>query len=128
MKKEQKELLAKDLYGRLPYKPQVEIIKNGTSITHKLTTATIKHLEDGYWDVKPYLFPLSSLTDKQIFLSPFGYETMDTIRKNKDWTTIEIKHNDYYELTDWFNAHHFDYRGLIEKGLAINATNLGIYK
>lgn len=68
------------------------------------------------------------MTDKQIFLSPFGYGTMDTIRKNEDWTTIEIQYDDYYELTDWFNKNHFDYRGLIEKSLALDATNLGIYE
>jgi hypothetical protein len=28
---------------------------------------------------------------------------------------------------DWLNKNHFDYRGLIEKGLAIDATNLNIY-
>jgi hypothetical protein len=31
------------------------------------------------------------------------------------------------ESIDWLNAHHFDYRGLIEKGLAIDATGLNIY-
>jgi hypothetical protein len=67
------------------------------------------------------------MTEEQIYNSPFSYGTMDTIRKNKDWTTIEIDRNDYYELVDWFNAHHFDYRNLIEKGLGIDATNLNIY-
>lgn len=31
------------------------------------------------------------------------------------------------ETFDWLNKHHFDYRGLIEKGLAIDATGLEIY-
>ena len=31
------------------------------------------------------------------------------------------------ESIDWLNAHHFDYRGLIEKGLAIDATDKNIY-
>lgn len=35
---------------------------------------------------------------------------------------------DYLWLVDWLNKHHFDYRGLIEKGLALDATNLGIYE
>ena len=34
---------------------------------------------------------------------------------------------DYLWLVDWFNKNHFDYRGLIEKGLAIDATGLNIY-
>ena len=31
------------------------------------------------------------------------------------------------DVIDWLNAHHFDYRGLIEKGLAIKAPEV-IYK
>lgn len=37
---------------------------------------------------------------------------------------------DYYwteETFDWLNKNHFDYRGLIPKGLAIDCTNLNIY-
>lgn len=32
-----------------------------------------------------------------------------------------------YNSQDWLNKNHFDYRGLIEKGLAIDATNLNVY-
>ena len=35
--------------------------------------------------------------------------------------------SDYISLIDWFNKNHFDYRGLIEKGLALDATGLNIY-
>ena len=31
------------------------------------------------------------------------------------------------ELLDWLNAHHFDYRNLIGKGLALRAPE-GMYK
>ena len=57
-------------------------------------------------DFKPYLFPLSSMTEEQ----------------KKECLKIT-----FIEATDWLNAHHFDYRGLIEKGLAIDATGLNIY-
>ena len=57
-------------------------------------------------DFKPYLFPLSSMTAEE----------------KKECLKIT-----FVEATDWLNAHHFDYRGLIEKGLAIDATGLNIY-
>lgn len=141
MKKEQKDLLLQDLCSRLPYGVKCDIGDNKPYTLCRIEVDNKNgHLldfiedKDGFdvqcylSEVKPYLFPLSSLTAEQIFLSPFGFKTMDTIRKNKDWTSIEIDHNDYYELTDWFNKNHYDYRGLIEKGLAIDATNLGIYE
>ena len=81
---------------------------------------------------KPYLFPLSSMTKEQLF------EVQEILGKNE----IEIK-NDFLHIIDsdrntisyleilvvleWFNKNHFDYRGLIEKGLAIDTTNLNIY-
>ena len=120
MKKEDKELLIKDLYYRLQYQPQVEIIKDGASITDKLTTATIKYLECGYWDVKPYLFPMSSMTEDQ----KSQYHDMCDIGLDECGTCLFF---DCIESIDWLNKNHFDYRGLIEKGLAIDATNLNIY-
>jgi hypothetical protein len=110
MTKEDKDLLLKDLCARLPYKSQVEIIKDGTSITDKLTTATIKYLESGYWDVKPYLFPMSSMTEEQIAQLEF-------------WAFMK----EYHKITDFYYENHIDFRGLIEKGLAIDCTNLNIY-
>lgn len=123
MKQEDKELLIKDLCARLPYKQQVEILKDGTSITDKLTTATIKYLESGYWDVKPYLLPLSSMTDEEN--NKLGDELIELELKA---LSDEIDHSvpAAYEI-DYYNSHHIDYRGLIEKGLAIDATGLNIY-
>jgi hypothetical protein len=63
--------------------------------------------------VRPYLRPMSSMTEveKNIF---------DTMTRGY---TIHQQ----TALFDWLNAHHFDYRGLIEKGLAIIAPD-GMYK
>lgn len=33
-----------------------------------------------------------------------------------------VRISKWYHGTDWLNAHHFDYRGLIEKDLAIEVT------
>jgi len=136
MTQEEKELLLKDLCSRLPYGVKasyygaeeececIDIIDGIYPFDNEISIGQYGLKVEA---VKPYLLPLSSMTEEQIYNSPFGYETMDTIRKNKDWTTIEIYHDDYYELVDWFNKNHFDYRGLIPMGLANDATGLNIY-
>ena len=85
--------------------------------------------------IKPYLFPLSSMTEeqRQEFLSVAGYE-----RREEDcgrhtetyyYDMVGHEHNFYpnSDAIDWLNKNHFDYRGLIEKGLAIDATGLNVY-
>jgi hypothetical protein len=139
-----KNLLLKDLSSRLPYGVKVYDIKssinssfmnlnhvNGVGevfISYKLEcrTALIE-------DVKPYLFPLSSMTEEQkiecfkgtpLEIDKYGdIAVKDCIYGNSLYTDLEI----YLEVFDWLNKNHFDYRGLIEKGLAIDATGLNIY-
>ena len=67
-------------------------------------------------NVKPYLFPLSSMTEEQ--MKEFENTCIKDCFGILYWT---------YNTFDWFNKNHFDYRGLIPKGLAIDATNLNIY-
>ena len=65
---------------------------------------------------KPYLFPLSSMTEEQ--------------KKEYQYITERWMYDSSYSIsdsTDWLNKNHFDYRGLIKKGLAIDATGLNIY-
>ena len=68
-------------------------------------------------DVKPYLFHLSSMTEEQ-------KEEYKQFLEDIDGYVYSI---DCVPQIDWLNKNHFDYRGLIEKGLAIDATNLNIY-
>lgn len=78
-------------------------------------------------DFKPYLFPMSSMTEEQ---NKEYYILCDDapIYYYKYGELIEDKVlYDTWESIDYLNAHHFDYRGLIEKGLAIDATGLNIY-
>ena len=72
-------------------------------------------------DFKPYLFPLSSMTEEE-------WEDYQKIRMI-DWVQGDINGTfiNAGSIVDWLNAHHFDYRGLIDKGLAIDATGLNIY-
>ena len=123
MTQEQKELLVKDLCARSPYGVKVAFFNEDLTYHSEPKTLTgiecINNLnyssledEDGNTTivefVKPYLFPLSSMTEKQ-----------------KIELTCIID-SDYAQI-DWYNKNHFDYRGLIEKSLALDATGLNIY-
>ena len=145
MTQEDKELLLKDLCARLPYevvgkceidasydtsfdtKFQTHIFDamvHGLKEDLLLVTPLIEDKDEQEFaneevadgvdilDFKPYLFPMSSMTEEQqINLTKF------------------VENGIYGEniLYDWYNKNHFDYRGLIEKGLAIDATELNIY-
>ena len=120
MTQEDKELLLKDLCARLPYGVKVNI--NG-----RIEVLDSICDDDGYHfnfigsnkegvtieDVKPYLFPLSSMTEEQ---------------KKEEYEICKYYLNGYEsKLIDFYNKNHFDYRGLIPKGLANDATGLNIY-
>ena len=113
MTQEDKELLLKDLYARIPY--EVKGCCDGeTFITSPLYWYAEDTLEYSInymvmkYGWRPYLFPISSMTEKQ-----------------KIELTCIID-SDYAQI-DWYNKNHIDYRGLIEKGLALDATGLNIY-
>ena len=120
MTQEDKELLLKDICSRLPYHIRVKVwLKDGTTEEGALD---LEHnygdvLKDAFYyneivKIKPYLFPMSSMTEEQqINLTKFVANGI---------------HGENI-LYDWYNENHFDYRGLIEKGLAIDATGLNIY-
>ena len=132
-----KELLIKDLSSRLPYGVKV----NGVFLTYDkdkdkiLYKECVKELNyshlSRYWTLKPYLFPLSSMTDKDLvkFLQIRGLNlNSDELKTFRRGTTLIVSTlPSYSRHIDWLNKNHFDYRGLIEKGLAIDATGLNIY-
>lgn len=128
MTKENKEILLKDICGRLPYGVKVQI-KNEIVVLDSICD------DNGYYfnfidgdregvnieQIKPYLFPLSSMTEEE----SNEFQQLDTeCDKMPTFDYISIEH---YRIFDWLNKNHFDYRGLIEKGLAIDATNLNVY-
>ena len=121
MKKEEKDLLIKDLCGRLPYDIKVKRPVFGdpdyVSVIN-IDAGTLTVVYNGYTNkiekFVPYLRPMSSMTEKQKN-EHFGRTmTIDIIQTSK-------------EVIDWLNKKMFDYRGLIEKGLALEAPN-GMYK
>lgn len=112
MTKEENQLLLKDLCTRLPYYPIVSVAYNYSDkgIVWEYDVLRIKLLleieENDSWEyVKPYLRPLSSMTDEE---------------RKEFWDITSV--SNHYAAIDWLNAHHFDYRGLIKKGLAIEVT------
>ena len=125
MTQEDKQLLLKDLCARLPYGVKVESVfintdtKKRKSCGIEVFDATcILMIRDGFGEFKPYLFPLSSMTEEQ---------TKELIN------LINTGQNDNNEFMrslcriEFYHKYHFDYRGLIPTGLAIDATGLNIY-
>lgn len=149
MTAEEKKILLKDLCARLPYDLKVQVcnIKEYAPILKGVFGEFImvqfpytKPVDFGSSpysikddSVKPYLRPMSSITkeEEKIFEKCFYSDG----RMDKDYIRGELLHwnfEDYYpsfemelcsipNAIDWLNEHHFDYRGLIEKGLALEA-------
>ena len=141
MTKEQKNLLLKDLCARLPY--GVKIAMPGLW-DNKITIEPLTEIFKGDDDlfrvngnghcieyIKPYLFPMSSMTEEQKkelrnlgwYFDNFEINNIDEFNTNNEY----IEHSDCYILIDWLNKNYFDYRGLIPMELAIDATGLNIY-
>ena len=148
MIQEEKELLLKDLCGRLPYGVKFEHTDKHTlceilSITPIYDYGNVIYFDDAINhpkkcsidDVKPYLFPLSSMTREQReeFIKFADYEPRleDCGRHQELYYYDLVGHeNNLYPNSDainWLNKNHFDYRGLIPMGLANDATGLNIY-
>ena len=149
MTQEHKELLLKDLCARLPY--GVKFMCNKNIYTTKGLDLIVT--DEGDWEyavtakdtapieidfIKPYLFPLSSMTEEQ-------EKEIQEITGNPDYACI-IRKTDglelwlnfidtdptiwldaIFEVQDYLNKNHFDYRNLINENLAIDCTNLNIY-
>ena len=120
-----KEKLIRDLYARLPYDVKVLYdnkvfsIDYVSSIYEEIKLDTCDNYTLDVLDVKPYLFPLSSMTEEQkMFL------------KQQNWC-IAISTSGTIETTvegiDWLNKNHFDVNNLIPIGLAIDATGQNVY-
>ena len=152
MTQEDKELLFIDLCGRIPYKVRIFEIEPVNNIQSNLTLLSVTNKEsvicitpsggvigssiDAF---KPYLFPISSMTEEQTEeVHNLIYQGVsESIEETKEWLKTR-KENELRPITltyilsytlviDWFCKNHFDYRGLIPMGLAMDATNLNIY-
>jgi hypothetical protein len=128
MTQEDKELLLKDLCGRLPYKVYAQIPDEYGGYTSTIESIDIdgfvKDLEGTQIEIeniKPYLLPLSSMTEEQ----------RNFLHKNPNGVYIQIFDDTVISASndgfDWLNENYFDYRGFIPMGLALDATGLNIY-
>ena len=127
MTKENKDLLLKDLCARLPYGVKCKYYDccegdydEGTicgferQVFIQIDGVCI-HIEE----VKPYLFPLSSMTEEK----DKEFALLQTSAGQEGFLYIWNCAN----MMKWLIENHFDYNGLIEKGLAIDATGKNIY-
>ena len=123
MTQEHKELLLKDLSARLSYHVRLKVwLKDGTT---EEGTLDLEHnygdvLRDTFYynkiiNIKPYLFPIHSMTEKQ----KEEYNNLNCYEPGL------FPHTE--EALDYLIKNHFDYRNLIKKGLAIDATGFYIY-
>lgn len=134
MTQEEKQLLLKDLCARLPYfiEAQVSNIIEGESkpfvVNKELTFTDVEAFVDCdvVCDIKPYLRPMSSMTKEELHevqeILGKGVEIREDFILSIDSSINSFTYLELQAVFDWLNAHHFDYRGLIEKGLAIAVT------
>ena len=125
MTQEEKDLLLKDLCARLPYGVKLHCSSNvmicigpytlNAIVLDRIFNDNTKYVP--FDEFKPYLFPLSSMTEEQYKeYTDMGYSVTE-----RWWSMAN------YHQIEWLNENHFDYRGLIPMGLAIDATGLNIY-
>ena len=118
MTKEDKELLLKDLSARLPYgvKAHIDTLPNTPHTLDEFVLWVFRTKDDEV--VKPYLRPMSSMTEEE-------RQECRAYLKKEQIVNVSFYYANY-ESYDWLNAHHFDYRGLIPMGIAIEAPE-GMY-
>ena len=116
MTKEEKELLLRDLCARLPYETIIQV-NEWTILDTTLKLGHIAQLINGTIELKPYLRPLSSMTEEE--KKEFNKVVYDSMNIDN------ISASAY--VADWLYSKHLDVHGLIPKGLALEAPE-GMYK
>ena len=115
MTQEDKELLFKDICAKVPYGLMFRIAGHAVKISFNNTWVYFGVNNEYKEYIKPYLRPIESMTEEEAE----EYRNID----NRAYSCpMDYAHIPASERIDWLNAHHFDYRGLIEKGLAIKVT------
>ena len=141
MTEEDKELLLRDLCGRQMYNVKCQVFNDANPYTLSGVLHNKPHSQlyfeeldwkeyDGFVNVeycKPHLFPLSSMTEEQKKTYNFWKHEIPVCRYEYGDVVEEIELFDSPESFEYLIENHYDYRGLIEKGLAIDATNKNIY-
>lgn len=125
-----------ELAARIPYGIICEMgPKNGNKIVEKLKWGGLEQLIRGNWEIKPYLFPLSSMTEeeKKEFIHCAEYEVEESVNGRhyeyylKDYVGTPENPSCNYNAINWLNKNHYDYNDWIARGLGICANEKNIY-
>ena len=141
MTREDKELLLKDICARLTYgiKAAYYEVEEECETWDEIEGVTLCEDFGGYVDIgqyslpieciKPYLFPMSSMTEEQkkYITDKWGINEEFDFEIDHNCGEYFVELGDTVDFIDWLNKNHFDYRGLIPMGLAIDVTSLNIY-
>ena len=147
MTQEEKQLLIKDLCARLPYFENWIQYEGKDYIVTGYGHGRVSLLPSLFSscvgpcplieEVKPYLRPMSSMTMEELkeLNDKYGNIAYFFIQDPPYYHGLQAQHEDigsieiseFSEIYDWLNENHFDYRGMIEKGLALEAPE-GMYK
>lgn len=125
---EKHNLLRKDLCPRFPY-----YVKLKVKYEDDPWTLFVMHHSEKIYVLGTKGYPIEvKLTDCQLYLRPMSSMTEEESEKYEEFLELQTEYTTSadiqfkYDMFDWLNAHHFDYRGLIEKGLALEAPE-GMY-
>ena len=139
MTPEEKQLLLKDLCARLPYRVMIKdtysghygrLVGIGNTFAYFISELNSNTLDVQLYYTKPYLRPMSSMTEgekDELYTAMDWYGEIDETGNVYTKGQEKVYRETFYEYTDWLNAHHFDHRGLIPMGLALEAPE-GMYK
>ena len=128
MTTEEKELVIRDICARLPYKVKIHIGKTQRIEIFDDINLRIGSINNTYADIKPYLYPISSINEeqkKELYKLGWYVEGDKIYSTFRNYDEVNYKtHTDSLELVNWCYKNHIDINGLIPMGLAIDATNL----
>jgi hypothetical protein len=147
MTQEEKMLLIKDLSARLPYAVTVEHTSGFRGTLHDITVHHMYDENDNVYDAicytdffgdedsiyieyfKPYLFPLSSISEEQksYINGRWGVNENFEFEIDPLWGEYFVDICDAVDFINWCYENHFDINGLIPRGLAEDATDKNIY-
>ena len=135
MTSEEKDLLLKDLCGRLPYKTIIQV-SDWTVFDTELKVEHISRLMNEDLKIKPYLRRMSSMTEEEFiyFMGLRGrmlqsYEIQSMMKEAfnmSQFISIGTTLGSYSNKIDWLDKNMFDYRGLIHRNLAIDINDINI--
>lgn len=122
MKQESRELLLKDLCGRLPYGVKIEVVENDDfSSIEVLDCYYLDKLDNKFYKIKPYLFPPQSLPQAQ-------KDEICKVADGMEHGSCAERWDAMIKFVDLLNKYKVDYRDLIPNGLAKDATGLNLYE